>query len=61
MEQIRGFVGADTLEFLSLEGMLRAAGKGAGEVCTACWNDDQPVKLPRADSSQMGLFEKTVR
>ena len=60
-EEIRGYVGADTLGFLSLEGMLRAAGKDASQVCTACWNDDQPVKLPRADSSQMGLFEKTVR
>jgi amidophosphoribosyltransferase len=61
VEEIRGFVGADTLGFLSLEGMLRAAGKDAGEVCTACWNDDQPVKLPRADSSQMGLFDKSAR
>ena len=61
VEEIRGFVGADTLDFLSLEGMLRAAGKDPGEVCTACWNDDQPVKLPRADSSQMGLFDKSVR
>jgi len=61
VEQIRGFVGADSLGFLSLEGMLRAAGQKAGEVCTACWNDDQPIKLPRADASQMGLFDKTAR
>ena len=61
VEEIRGFVGADSLGFLSLEGMLRAAGQKSGEVCTACWNDDQPVKLPRADSSQLGLFDKTRR
>ena len=61
MEEIRGFLGADSLGYLSLDGLLRGAGTEAGEVCTACWSDDQPIKLSVADSRQMGLFEKTAR
>jgi amidophosphoribosyltransferase len=61
VEQIGDFIGSDSLGFLSLEGMLRAGGRDKSEVCTACWTNDQPVELPRADTSQLGLFEKSVR
>jgi amidophosphoribosyltransferase len=61
VEEIRDFVGADSLGYLSLGGMLRAAEKDGSDVCTACWTNEQPVKLPRADTRQLGLFDKTVR
>jgi amidophosphoribosyltransferase len=61
VEAIRGFLGADSLGYLSLEGMLAAAGRQADRVCTACWSDDQPIELPRAERQQLGLFDKTVR
>ena len=61
VDQIGDFIGSDSLGFLSLEGMLRAGGRDKGEVCTACWTNDQPVELPRADTSQLGLFDKSVR
>jgi amidophosphoribosyltransferase len=61
VDQIGDFIGSDSLGFLSLEGMLRAGGRDKSEVCTACWTNDQPVELPRADTSQLGLFEKSVR
>lgn len=56
-DEIRDFIRADSLGYLSLEGMLAAAGRTAGEVCTACWTDDQPVALPRAEAQQLGLFQ----
>jgi len=58
VEDIRRFVGADSLGYLSLEGMLRAAGTAREEACTACWTDDHPVQIPRAEAEQLGLFEK---
>jgi amidophosphoribosyltransferase len=61
VEEIRKFVSADSLGYLSLEGMLSAAAREADEVCTACWTGDQPVALPRADSEQLRLFEKAHR
>jgi amidophosphoribosyltransferase len=61
VEEIREYLGADSLGYLSLEGLLAATGKSPQQSCTACWSDDQPVKLPRADTQQLGLFEKTSR
>jgi len=60
-EEICRFVNADSLGYLSLEGMLEVAGRSTDEVCTACWTNDQPVDLPRAESAQLRLFEKTKR
>ncbi len=61
VDEIRGHIGADGLHYLSLEGMLRAAGKEHEKICTACWTDEQPVALPIAEAAQMGLFDKTAR
>ena len=61
VEEIRQHIGADSLSYLSLEGTLRAAGFAANEGCTACWSQDYPVRLPRAEAEQLRLFEKTRR
>jgi amidophosphoribosyltransferase len=61
VEGIREYIRADSLGYLSLEGMLAAAGQGKSEVCTACWTDDQPVRLPAGAERQLGLFEKRER
>ena len=61
VDEIRGFLNANSLGYLSLEGLLQATGGEPEKVCTACWSDDQPVKLARAESRQMGLFEKIQR
>ena len=47
VDGIRRHVGADSLGYLSLEGMIRATGGGAGEFCTACFTGDYlvPVQL----------------
>ena len=60
VEQTRRFLEADSLGYLSLDGMLGAAGKDRENVCTACWSEEQPLTLPRAEE-QLGLFEKTRR
>jgi amidophosphoribosyltransferase len=61
VEGIRRHINADSLYYLSLEGMLRAAGKDMTEICTACWTDEQPVAIPRAEAEQLGLFDKMFR
>jgi amidophosphoribosyltransferase len=61
VEAIRSFVNADSLGYLSLAGMLRAAAKGEDDVCTACWSLEQPVALPVAEAGQLRLFDKTRR
>jgi amidophosphoribosyltransferase len=45
IEGIRQFVGADTLYYLSEEGLRRAIGNAA--VCMACFNGKYPVQVPK--------------
>jgi len=41
-EQIRDFLGADSLGYLSLDGMIKATGLPANEFCTACYTGNYP-------------------
>ncbi len=60
-EEIRRFVGADSLGYLSLPGMMGAIGGEPDQYCTACWTDEHPVVLPAKGDGQLKLFEKTRR
>jgi amidophosphoribosyltransferase len=46
IEEIRGHLGVDTLGYLSLDGMLRAAGGDPSEFCHACFSGDYPTEIP---------------
>jgi len=56
IEEIRQFVGADSLAYLSLEGMLASVSGPANSYCTACWTGDYRVPLSPADRGQAELF-----
>jgi amidophosphoribosyltransferase len=43
VEQIRRFIGADTLGYLSIGGMLGAFGRGENATCAACFTGRYPV------------------
>jgi amidophosphoribosyltransferase len=47
VEEIREFIGADSLGYLSLEGMIEASGMDANESCVACWNGQYPTRITR--------------
>ena len=47
VEEIRDFIGADSLGYLSLEGMIEATGLEASESCVACWNAKYPTRITR--------------
>jgi amidophosphoribosyltransferase len=46
VEQIRRHLGVDTLGYLSLDGMLRAAGGDSQAFCHACFSGDYPTPTP---------------
>ena len=46
VEEIRDSVGADTLGYLSVEGMVEASGQPRAELCTACFTGDYPIAPP---------------
>ena len=47
VEEIRQFIGADSLGYLSLPGMQEATGLSADESCVACWNGQYPTRITR--------------
>ncbi|HEY8823917.1 MAG TPA: amidophosphoribosyltransferase [Candidatus Limnocylindria bacterium] len=53
IEAIRQHIGADSLGYLSLDGMVRATGGTEGDLCTACFTGDYlvPVQLELAKDS----------
>src|SRR5262245_14343251 len=48
VEGIRDFIEADSLGYLSLEGMQAATGINADESCVACWNEKYPTRITSA-------------
>jgi amidophosphoribosyltransferase len=56
IEEIRQFLEVDSLGYLSLEGMLQAAGKETG-FCHACFSGKYPTPTP--DDQQMRLRHAT--
>jgi amidophosphoribosyltransferase len=46
VEEIRSYVGADSLGYLSLEGMVRATGAPGDDFCRACFDGEYPIPVP---------------
>ena len=46
VEQIREFLDVDSLEYLDLAALLRAAGGNPDHFCTACFTGNYPTPLP---------------
>ncbi|MBX3041043.1 MAG: amidophosphoribosyltransferase [Bdellovibrionaceae bacterium] len=45
IEQIRSYVGADSLSYLSIEGLFKAINRGHNEFCAACFDGKYPTPL----------------
>ncbi|MFN3283859.1 MAG: hypothetical protein ACK40Q_06450 [Pseudothermotoga sp.] len=56
IEKIRDFIGAESLGYLSVEGLVRATGMSKEDLCLACFTGDYPVETPR--EGRKYLFEK---
>ena len=56
VEEIRRFVEADSLAYLSLDGMLRSVSGKPDSYCTACWTGEYRVPMAGEDARQGLLF-----
>jgi len=58
IEQTREYLGADSLHYISLEGMLGIFGEQKDDFCAACFDGHYPVDVTGPDGStkQLGLF-----
>ncbi|HEC69297.1 MAG TPA: amidophosphoribosyltransferase [Candidatus Omnitrophica bacterium] len=53
IEWIRDFIGLDSLNYLSLEGMLKAMLLPAENFCTACFTGNYPTAIPKRFSKNL--------
>ncbi|MFL6469184.1 MAG: amidophosphoribosyltransferase, partial [Pyrinomonadaceae bacterium] len=51
VEEVRRYIGADSLGYLSLEGMLASIGINAESSCTACWTGKYPTLIANSHSA----------
>ena len=59
-DDVRASIGADSLGYLSKEGMIAASEQKESELCTACFTGSYPIELPTADRLGKNLLEKGV-
>ena len=58
--EIAASIGADSLEYISAEGMIEATRQPRSTLCTACFTGDYPIPLPSEDERGKDLLEKPV-
>ena len=61
IEEIRKYIEADSLGYLSLEGLLTAVGPKRDSYCTSCYTGQYPVEFPRDAASHLQLSLKLVK
>jgi len=59
IEEIRQFLEADSLGYLSHPSLMASVENSADQFCSACFNGKYPVPLPDQSLGQGRLFEKT--
>jgi len=56
IDEIKEMIGADSLGYISIEGLIKSIGKKDSELCTACFKGDYPMKVPKLGNKY--VFEK---
>jgi len=60
LEEIRKYVDADSVAYLSLNGLKAAVGSDQGSYCTSCYTGVYPVAFPRDEQAYLQLALKAV-
>src|SRR6187431_1839712 len=58
LEEIREFLEADSVAYLSLEGLLNAVGTERSSYCTSCYTGNYPVPVPSGTATHLQLALK---
>ena len=58
IDEIRAYLDADSVEYLSLEGLMSAVGQGNKGYCSSCYTGVYPVAFPKDEKSYLQLALK---
>jgi amidophosphoribosyltransferase len=59
-EEMRAYLDADSLNFLSIEGMVRATGLSRGELSLSCFDGVYPISIGRRSEDVSGTRRPTT-
>jgi amidophosphoribosyltransferase len=60
IEEIRGYIEADSLAYLSINGLREAVGERKDSYCTSCYTGVYPVSFPQDEQAYLQLALKAV-
>ena len=60
LESVRQAIGADTLGYISQQGMVAATEQPASRLCCACFHGDYPIALPNATALGKNVVENML-
>ena len=58
VDEILEFLGADSLVYLSFDGLLKAVGSNSGKYCTSCYTGNYPVEPPQDREADLQMAFK---
>lgn len=60
IDEICEMIGADSLGYISVEGLMRSVHKSENDLCVACFNGQYPIDVPKSASKFMFETNKAV-
>ena len=58
VEEVRGFIGADSLAYLTLDSLVASTGAEAGSFCRACFDGEYPIEVPLVVPTKRALEQE---
>ena len=58
LEEIRKYLDADSVKYLSLDGLAAGVNGGRSKYCTSCYTGEYPVAFPRDEAAYLQLALK---
>jgi amidophosphoribosyltransferase len=58
LDEIRRYIGADSLGYISVDGLLESVGSTRNSYCTSCYTGKYPVAFPRDEAAYLQLALK---
>ncbi len=59
VEEVRNYIGADSLAYLSVDDMVEATGRHANDFCLACFTGEYPIGIPESVKSGKMRLERS--
>jgi len=60
LEEIRKYLDATSLRYITLDGLLESVGQGRSSYCTSCYTGQYPIEFPRNEAAYLQLTLKPL-